>query len=164
MRFIALKVLVVYDSVYGNTEKIAFAISDSLSSEEKIETVRVNEIKSEQIAGLDYLIVGSPTQAFKPTKAISTFLKSVSKNSLSGVKVAAFDTRISTSDTNSAVFNFLEKIFGYAAKPIAVRLDKKGGTLIVPPEGFFVKDTEGPLKDGEIGRAESWAKQIIKSR
>jgi len=158
-----MKVLVVYDSVYGNTEQVAFAISNSLSSEGNIEKVRVKELNIEQLQGLDYLIVGSPTHAFKPTKAIRTFLKSMSKNGLRGVKVAAFDTRISKDEANSVAFNFLEKIFGYAAKPIADRLRKKGGTLIVPPEGFFVNDTEGPMKDGEIERAESWAKQIIKS-
>jgi flavodoxin I len=158
-----MKVLVVYDSVYGNTEQVALAISNSLSSEGNIEKVHVNEVKLKQLQGLDYLIVGSPTHAFKPTKAIRQFLKSVSKDSLRDVKVAAFDTRISKGDVNSTVFNFFEKVFGYAAKPIAGRLMKKGGTLIVPPEGFFVNDTEGPLKDGEIERAESWAKQIIKS-
>jgi flavodoxin len=158
-----MKILVVYDSVYGNTEQVACAISNSLSSEGNTEKVHINELKVEQLQSLDYLIVGSPTHAFKPTKAIRTFLKSLSKDNLRDVKVAAFDTRISKGYANSAVFNFFEKIFGYAAKPIADRLMKKGGTLIVPPEGFFVNDTEGPLKNGEIERAKSWAKQIIKS-
>ena len=47
--------------------------------------------------------------------------------------------------------------------PIADKLEKKGGSLIIPPEGFFVKDSEGPLKDGEIERAVDWAKLIIKT-
>ena len=51
-------------------------------------------------------------------------------------------------------------IFGYAAKPIADRLQKKGGELVVPPEGFYVADTEGPLLEGELKRAVDWANQI----
>jgi hypothetical protein len=51
-------------------------------------------------------------------------------------------------------------IFGYAAEPIADRLQKKGGTLVTPPEGFYVGDTEGPLLDGELERATAWAQDI----
>ena len=56
---------------------------------------------------------------------------------------------------------FFVRIFGYAAKPIADRLAKKGGDLAVPPEGFYVGDMEGPLLEGELERAADWAKQIL---
>jgi hypothetical protein len=55
------------------------------------------------------------------------------------------------------------KLFGYAAKPIAYKLEKKGGSLVIPPEGFLVKASEGPLKDGELERAADWAKLIIET-
>jgi len=159
-----MKVLIVYDSVFGNKEKIALAISNSLASKENVETFRVSAIKPEQLIGLGLLIVGSPTRAFRPTKAITNFLKKISSNSLKGVKVAAFDTRISPTDVNSRFLNILVKLFGYAAKPIADKLEKKGGELIILPEGFFVKGTEGPLKDGELERDADWAKLITKAQ
>ena len=53
------------------------------------------------------------------------------------------------------------KIFGYAAKPIADRLVKKGGKLIAAPEGFFVEGTEGPLTEEELERTEKWVKKIM---
>jgi hypothetical protein len=59
------------------------------------------------------------------------------------------------------ILAFFVKIFGYAAQPIADRLQKKGGELAVPPEGFYVGDTEGPLFEGELERAADWAKQIL---
>jgi hypothetical protein len=31
---------------------------------------------------------------------------------------------------------------------------------VANPEGFFVKGTKGPLKDGEQERAASWAKGV----
>ena len=159
-----MKTLIVYDSVFGNTEQIARAIGSSLGSKENVETFRVSDIKSEQLIGLDLLIVGSPTRAFKPTKAITNFLKKIPSNGLKGIKVAAFDTRISTIDMNSRLLSILVKLFGYAAKPIADRFEKKGGDLIVHPEGFFVKGTEGPLKDGELERAANWAKTVQATR
>lgn len=155
-------IMIVYDSFFGNTEKIAQAISNSMSSDDNVKIFRVSDIRPEQLLGLKLLIVGSPTRAFKPTKAILDLLDRIPSKGLEGVKVAAFDTRISSVDANSRIFNVLEKRFGYAAKPIADKLKKKGGSLILTPEGFFVKESEGPLKDGELERAREWAKSALK--
>ena len=157
-----MKVLIVYDSVFGNTEQIAQAISDSLGSKENVETLRVNDMRIEKITGLDLLIVGSPTRGFRPTQAITNFLKRISTNGLNGVRVAAFDTRLLLSSIDSSVLRFIVKTGGYAAKSIANRLKKNGGNLTVPPEGFLVTGEEGPLKDGELERAADWAKIAIK--
>lgn len=155
--------LVVYDSFFGNTEKIAQSIGNALGGQGDVGTVRVVDVKPEQLAGLELLIVGSPTRAFSPSPVIKKFLKSIPKDGLKGVKVAAFDTRVTDEEIDSAVFilRIFVNIFGYAAKPISDRLVKKAGQLITPPEGFFVKGTEGPLIEGELERATNWAKQIL---
>jgi flavodoxin I len=157
-----MKAMVVYDSAYGNTEQIAQAIGQALGSPEDVEIVQAGSAKPEQLAGLTLLIVGSPTQKFSPTGATTSFLKSIPKNGLNGVKVAAFDTRFTVSEIEKVrILAFFVRIFGYAAEPIAGRLEKKGGVLAVPPEGFYVGATEGPLLDGELERAADWAGQII---
>jgi flavodoxin I len=157
-----MKAMVIYDSVFGNTEKVAQAIGQALGSPEDVKVVRVSDAKPEQLVGLTLLIVGSPTRQFSPTGATTGFLKSIPKHGLKGVKVAAFDTRFTESAIEKVrILAFFVKIFGYAAKPIADRLQKKGGELVVPPEGFYVGDTEGPLLEGELERAADWAKQII---
>jgi flavodoxin I len=43
---------------------------------------------------------------------------------------------------------------------MAKALQKKGGDLASPPEGFWVIKQEGPLADGELERAAAWAKEI----
>lgn len=151
-----MKTLVVYDSVFGNTEKVARALGDALGAP----VVKVGEVQPDQLAGLDALVVGSPTRAFSPTPDAKEFLKGLAPNSLPGVKVAAFDTRISVEDANSAIYSFFVKFFGYAAAPIAKQLVKKGGDLSVPPEGFLVEGSEGPLKEGELERAKAWVRQM----
>jgi len=156
-----MKTLVVYDSVFGNTEKVAQAIGDALGTPEEVGVLRVGDVKPEQLAGVQVLIVGSPTRAFSPTPATKATLKAIPARALSGIKVAAFDTRISMEDTDSGFLRTMVKVFGYAAKPIANRLRSKGGDLVLAPEGFYVQDTEGPLKDGELERAAAWAKQIV---
>ncbi len=155
-----MKVLIIYDSGFGNTEKVALAVCNSLGALGDVAAVKVGEVKPEQLQNLDLLIIGSPTRAFRPTPAIQKYLKALPKDALNGVKVAAFDTRISMEDTNSGFLKFMVNIFGYAAKPISEQLKNKGGELSSPPEGFFVKDTEGPLKEGELERAAAWAKSV----
>jgi hypothetical protein len=59
----------------------------------------------------------------------------------------------------NAFLTFMEGIFGYAAEPIAKALVKCGGLQAVPPAGFFVHGSEGPLWDGELERAKEWGKQ-----
>jgi len=148
-----MKTLIVYDSVYGNTEKIAKAIGDAITGEVKV--LRVGEVISSELKVFDLLIVGSPTQGGRPTQTIQDFLNKAPVAAFKGTNVAAFDTRFSTK---------LVRIFGYAAGRIAGSLKRKGGTLVVSPEGFFVKGTKGPLKEEELERAASWAKEIVKSK
>jgi flavodoxin len=160
-----MKTLVIYDSFFGNTEQIARAIGNALGSPGGAETLRVGDVEPQRLTGLDLLIVGSPTRAFRPTEAITKLLRSIAKNGLDGTRVATFDTRVTEEEIASRpwILRKMVKIFGYAARPIADRLVKKGGNLIAAPEGFFVEGTEGPLKEGELERAESWAKRIMKT-
>jgi flavodoxin I len=147
-----MKTLVVYDSVYGNTERIAKAIGDAITGE--VEVVRVGQVNTSELKPFDLLIVGSPTHGGRPTQPTRDFLKEVPDLALKDTNVAAFDTRFP---------HRLAAIFGYAAGRIAGSLKRKGATLIGSPEGFFVKGTEGPLKEGELGRAAGWAREIIDS-
>jgi len=156
-----MKTLIVYDSYFGNTEKIAEAVGGALAQQNEVSLVRVSEVKPDQLQGIQLLAVGSPTRAFRPSDGTRAFLRELAPGSLNGVSVAAFDTRINPADTNSGFLRFMVRLFGYAAQPIAKDLQKKGGRLVGQPAGFEVKESEGPLKDGELERAASWASSLI---
>jgi flavodoxin I len=149
-----MRALIVYDSVYGNTEKIARAIAEAITPSGEVKVLRAGEANPSELASFDLLIVGSPTHGGRPTPAVQEFLNKVSKLS-QGVNVAAFDTRVASK---------FAKVFGYAAGRIARNLKGKGGTITVSPEGFFVTSTKGPLKEGELERAAGWAKGILESK
>ncbi len=74
--------------------------------------------------------------------------------------MASFDTRIALETIDSSVFRFIVDKGGYAASTIAKLLEKKGGKLLAPGEGFIVMGEQGPLKEGELERVAEWAKQI----
>jgi len=154
--------LVIYDSLYGNTEKIARSICIALQERAEVIIKRVNEVTPELLAGCGLLVVGSPTQRFNPTPAIADLLKSLPRDSLKGVKVAAFDTRLTWEviEKTPPLASF-ERIFGFAASRIAKALKKKGGVLVVEPQGFFVEGMEGPLSEGEVERAGEWARKLF---
>lgn len=158
-----MSTLIVYDSVFGNTEILARALGRSLGGSEPALVCRAAEVTAERLASVKTLVVGSPTRAFRPTRSVTDFLKKLPPHALDGVRVAAFDTRVSMADVKSKLLEALAKIFGYAAAPLAVALQKKGGRLVLPAEGFFVAGKEGPLKPGELERAEKWVKGLSSS-
>jgi flavodoxin len=147
----AMKTLIIYDSQYGNTEKIARAIGDAIP---EARVIHASESDPSELETVDLILVGSPPHGGRPMGEVQTFLKKAPTTAIEGINVAAFDTRFSSG---------LAKIFGYAAVRIANTLKRKGGNLLVEPEGFIVEGTKGPLKEGELERAASWAREILKS-
>ncbi len=156
-----MKALVVYDSVFGNTEQIALAIGQALESEGDVRVAAVANVTQDQLAGVDLLVAGSPTRGFRPTPALAEFLKAIPGGGLKGMRVMAFDTRYSAKETTSVVLKLVLKVGDYAANVIAKTLVQKGGAMAVPAEGFIVAGEQGPLRDGELERAARWAQQAV---
>jgi flavodoxin len=161
-----MKAAVIYDSLYGNTEKIAQSIGDGLSSAigsaGSVEVFRVGDAHPDRLAGLDLLLVGAPTHGSHPSPAAHEFVEGIPEGTLAGIKVAAFDTRTDMEKLTGMlrIFGKVLSRWGYAAPRISARLEQKGAQVIRPPEGFFVKDKEGPLEDGELERAAVWGGQF----
>lgn len=153
-----MKALVVYDSQYGNTQRVTQIIAETL----QITDMHVDQASPQQLSGLELLIVGSPTQRLNMTPSTANFLKSIPAGALQGIRVAAFDTRFTEKHINSIrVLPFFVRLFGYAAEKIARQLEAKGGIRTGEPGMFYVLDTEGPLLEGELERAASWAQALI---
>ncbi len=158
-----MKALIVYDSKFGNTEKIARAIGEAITPLGEVEVVKAGDANSSQLSSIDFLLVGSPTHAGGATRAIKEFLRRIPANALENVRVASFDTRFSAKDKGIGT-RIVLGIFRYAAGRIATILEYKGGYLAVEPEGFIVEDSEGPLKKGELERAAIWTRGIPESK
>lgn len=146
-----MNTVVVYDSQYGNTERLAQTIAGALRAFGPTQAVRVGSDHPVLLQNADLLIVGSPTQGFRSTPAIQAFLGSLSSHQLRMLAIACFDTR------------FRGGLWKHSAAPHMVRqLRSMGAGPVVPPESFFVKamKKEGPLLPGEAERAITWALTI----
>jgi len=143
-----MSVLIVYDSMYGNTEALAKAISAAIGGD--VALSRPGAVDLSALAGLDLLIVGAPVHGGRPMPSVQAFLDRLP--ALQGLRVAVFDTRLTSR---------MVGIFGYAADRAAASLKDKGAILVGTPEGFFVKGKKGPLREGELERAVGWAKSVL---
>jgi flavodoxin len=141
-----MEALIIYDSNFGNTKKIADELTSAFGSSAKAKSVK--DFKKEDLSGKNLLIVGSPINAWRPTKNIIEFLENLNPMLMKEIKTAAFDTRVKSF------------ISGNAAKKIAKRLTNSGAEVVVEPMGFYVTGNEGPLVEGELERAKEWAKSI----
>jgi len=148
-----MNICVVYDSVYGNTERIAQAIGAAIPGEVRVPCV--GQADADDLASVDLLIIGSPTHGALPTEAVQGLMEKMGPPAHEGARVATFDTRLT--------WKFLQR-YGFAADKMADVLVQKGWTLVASPEGFIVKGLrKGPLKRGETERAAAWAKGLVES-
>jgi len=145
--------LVVYHSQFGNTEQVAEVIAGVFQGAGAARTLGVAHLTPEDLQDVDLVVMGSPTHKMNLPQAVRPVFEELPRRSLRGVPIAAFDTSYKMSA-------FLARFT--AAKRIDRKLRKLGGKRLVPPETFHVEDNhEGPLYDGEIERARTWAESIL---
>ena len=138
-----MNILIVYDTKFGNTERVARSIARGFGPSNHVR-VEAASATLEIDPSIDLMIVGGPTQAHGASKPIRAFLERLPD--LPGTQVSAFDTR----------YDKPRWLTGAASGVIADTLRKRGGTLVQPGESFFITASEGPLVTGEEDRAAIW--------
>lgn len=147
-----MNTLVVYFSKFGNTQMLAEAIAASLSSNGNVRTISSDDLTVDDLKDADLVVMGSPTHNMNLPKSVKPVFDDLPKRILRGTPVAAFDT--------SYKMSWLLNQFT-ASKRLARKLRKLGGKLVLPPEIFHVMEREGPLYEGEIEHAQTWAGSIL---
>ncbi|MBW6456201.1 MAG: flavodoxin domain-containing protein [Trueperaceae bacterium] len=153
--------LVVFESFFGNTEVVARAIAEALEAGGHARALRVSELEKHHLDGVQLLVVGSATRAFRPSPGTQAWLRTLPPGKLDGVRVAAFDTRVDVEKVGNRFLTFMVRLFGYAAEPIEKALARAGGEVAGPATGFIVEDKQGPLREGETDRARAWARALV---
>ncbi|MET3768350.1 hypothetical protein ABIB15_001030 [Marisediminicola sp. UYEF4] len=158
--------LVVYESLWGNTEQIARAVAAELATKMDVEVVEADTAPV-SLEGIDLLLVGGPTHAFSMSRS-TTRESAVSDHAAPhapgrgirewladvvlphATKAATFDTRVNA-----------PRLPGSAAKAAKQELRSLGAQMVVKKESFRVQGYGGPLIDGELERAAEWARSIV---
>jgi hypothetical protein len=170
-----MKVIVVYESYWGNTASVARAIAEGFGP--GAQAMPADEATGEALTGVDLIVAGSPIVAFslpsektrnsmaaKPDKkapsppdlshpSIRTWLVALPRADESGggaaVHAAAFETGFKLSP-------------GGAAGKILRMLEEKGYRPVAKKQRFLVQASYGPMKDGELDRARAWGAELAK--
>jgi hypothetical protein len=166
---VLVRVLVVYESMYGNTHAVAIDIASGLSALHKVTLVPVNRASRELVASAGLIVAGAPTHRHgMPTIGSRRMAAETAREPGSGltldpdahgpglrawlealyaegVHAAAFDTRLSA----------LPALTGRASRPIARLLTRRGCRVVLAPESFLVNG-QNKLLDGEAVRAREW--------
>lgn len=156
---------VVYDSVHGNTRTIAEAIADGLRSDGPVHLTLASDLSPESLRGARLVVVGCPTHAFSLSPAMKELAAAWDRDSLEGVPVAAFDTRFAIEDMPARILKLIVPVVGkraWAATELARRASRAGARTIDEPHGFYVRETEGPLAEGETERARAWGEALAR--
>jgi flavodoxin len=150
-----VRALVIYDSVYGNTERIAQAIGSVLGERAEVHLAKVGQDGPVhfhfQWNEFGLVVMGGPIHRVNLSAAMKALLKEIPKRALRGASVAVFETCYRDPAWQR----------GAAARKMGRKARKFGGRLAVPAESFFVVGREGPLEEGEEERAKQWARAIL---
>jgi hypothetical protein len=165
-----VNVLIVYESMYGNTRRIAEHIALGMHDDD-VTVVPVAGADARLVGGADLLVVGAPTHAHglsRPVTRADATAKAATDLTVEpgaegdGVRewldgpttvrpglAAAFDTRVDGASL----------LTGRASRAIDRQLRRHDHDVVAEPESFLV-DRHNHLLPGEAERARGWGAAI----
>lgn len=158
-----MRALVVFESMFGNTEKVAGSIAEGLRGFMEVDVVDVATAPPAHAGDYDVILVGGPTHAFSLSTRRSrrdAWLRGARAGVMQhGIRewieklapphaavTAAFDTRTRK----------MRMLPGSAARTATRLLRKKGAASLLPPHTFYTVAERGPLADGQLEVAREW--------
>ena len=169
-----MRAIVVYESMFGNTHRVADAVGQGLTGSGEFDhvfVVPVDDADDELVRGTDLLVIGGPTHYWglsrrrsreqavalsaKPATGVTLDINAPGtglREWLDLLRVqaamgAAFDTRLPS------------PMSGRACRKIERKLRERGYVLPIRAESFLV-DKRNVLHPGEIERATAWGRQL----
>jgi NAD(P)H dehydrogenase (quinone) len=148
------KVLVVYESKYGNTKRVAEAIIEEMKEIPGLEASLLGrkDVNRKELPNYDAILIGSPNHMGNATHGILGFIGKVGKLKLEGKLVAVFDTYRGVYDRAKT------PQFQVAMKKMENHLVEKAPTmkLVTPGLSIMVQGKEGPITEGELPKAKEF--------
>ena len=141
------RAIIIYESKYGNTKRVAEVIAEGMREVPGVEAV-LNEVKGvelDKITEFDAILVGSPNHMGSATKGIRKFIDELGRLSL-GVKLGAvFDT-------------YIGRDFEKAVKKMEKQIGEKvpGLKLATPGLSIKVEGMKGPISEGELPKGKEF--------
>jgi menaquinone-dependent protoporphyrinogen IX oxidase len=147
------KAIIVYESKYGNTRKVAEQIAEGMRQVRGTEVIlaEVTEADLSRIDAFDAILIGSPNHVGRAMGSIRTFIDTLGKQNLANKKVAVFDT-------------YIAKNFEKALKKMEKQIKEKVPSLSLVAPGLSVRvdGMKGPVCEGELPKCREFGISIAK--
>ncbi|MGZ4862724.1 MAG: flavodoxin family protein [Halobacteriota archaeon] len=145
------KILVVYESKYGNTKRVAETIVEGMKRVTGTETTlsEVKDLDVNTIASYGAIVIGGPTHFGGPTRAIKKLINKLSSFSSESKQFAVFDTYLG-GDFEKGIKK-MERIIGENAPAMK---------MAAPGLSIKVEGMKGPVAGGELSKCEEFGVKI----
>jgi menaquinone-dependent protoporphyrinogen IX oxidase len=153
IKVVKMKVLIVYDTKYGNTKKVGELIAEGINTadgnEITIESVKKFDVNKEE--KYDLILIGSPNHAGSHTGSVKKFIKSLSNAPLKVGSYAAFDT-------------YMSKDFEKAVNKIDKQISKIMPDLKKASPGLSIKvgGMKGPIVEEDLEKCKDYGISLTK--
>ncbi len=176
-----MDVVVVYESLFGNTRLVAEAIADGIRAADPAARVSVTRTAATKLGEVDdacLLVAGGPTHMRRMSsprsrqQGLQAARKAGHQRSgepepdsagpglrewLQALPPARLGAQAAAFDTRAG-----SRLAGGASRLASRQLRRRGFGLAGQPEGFIVTGTEGPLRAGELDRARAWGATLAR--
>jgi len=149
-----MKGMVVFDSFYGNTRKVAEAIAAQMISEGHHADIVSARSGLPADLGYDFALVGSPTRMGRMTRHTKKFLKNLGREGWGNKPLAMFDTVMPGVE---------EKGGSSAAQRLHDLAKSMGMNAYSPVLHTMVTGMRGPLASDATEKAKAYATKFIAS-
>lgn len=147
-----MKILLAFDTKYGNTKTAAQTIVDGMKEVEDIEItlMKMKKVDFKKLDEYNAIVMGCPTHFGGPTRTVKKFIDKLGKHNLTGKKIATFDT-------------YLKEDFEKSVKKMEKRIREKisGSELLLPGLSIEVEGMKGPILEKEFSKCREFGKQIV---
>ncbi|GAA2110736.1 hypothetical protein GCM10009841_33020 [Microlunatus panaciterrae] len=158
--------VVVYESMFGDTQQVAEAVAAGMTDEMTVEVVEVSDAPHQLASDIDLLVIGAPSHAFSVSRehtrgehaprgqvssgcAVREWLETLQHEG--DVPFVAFDTKAAQPGLPGSATHAADR-----------RLQLLGFQRLAPAETFFVSGVAGSLVTGEVARATRWGKVLAR--
>jgi flavodoxin len=148
-----MKILIIYDSKYGNTKVAAKNILEGLKKVEGVgaEIKSVKDVDLDIVGNFDVLILGAPNHMSSPSRTMKKFVAKLAELDLKAKEVAVFGTYSGRMRAVDRAVKKLEKL----VKKTLPKLK-----LLSPSLSVRVKGVTGPVAEGELIKCQEFGNRI----
>lgn len=156
-----MRFIVAFDSVYGNTRKVAeYVASELIKQGNEIELIDLKESRPKDVNG-DALLLGSPTRMGKMTRRSAKFAKRLDTEIWRGKPMAIFDTIMSLPEDEKKRAKALKWTANGAAIRLQALLQERGFQVLDKVLRVEVIGLKGPLSFVAEEQSRAWARDLL---